>query len=142
MLIVFDLDGTLADDTHRQHHIAGETKDWKAYFEECWKDAPIAPLLELFRRLKGQGCRVEIWTGRPEEYRSHTVYWLSNYLIGHDRLRMRPTGDFRSDVDVKGDWLEECGEARPDLVFEDRTRTVAWWRSQLFTCCQVADHNY
>ena len=142
MLIVFDLDGTLADDAHRQHHIAGEDRDWGAYFSECGGDQAIEPIVEVSYSLhRRDNCRVEIWTGRPEEYRALTEAWLDTHAIRYHELRMRPTGDFRSDVEVKGEWLAECVE-RPSLVFDDRTRTVAWWRQQDIICCQVADHDY
>ena len=52
MFIVFDLDGTLADDAHRQHHITGDVRDWDAYFAACGDDAPIIePVMELLLTL-------------------------------------------------------------------------------------------
>ena len=32
-IIVFDVDGTIADHSERFHHISGEKKDWDAYFQ-------------------------------------------------------------------------------------------------------------
>ncbi len=32
VIAVFDIDGVLADATHRQHHVAGRPKDWDAFF--------------------------------------------------------------------------------------------------------------
>ena len=31
MLYIFDIDGTLADNTHRLHFIQGEVKDWEGF---------------------------------------------------------------------------------------------------------------
>ncbi len=44
---VFDIDGTLADITHRLHFIQGEKKDWDAFFAACIDDAPIGHMLDL-----------------------------------------------------------------------------------------------
>jgi hypothetical protein len=38
---LFDFDGTLADCTHRLHHIKGSRKNWRAFFAACSKDGPI-----------------------------------------------------------------------------------------------------
>jgi len=35
MIYIFDIDGTLADVSHRLHYITGETKDWDAFFAAC-----------------------------------------------------------------------------------------------------------
>ena len=40
MFVVFDLDGTLADDLHRQHHLEGDEPDWAAYFGDCVNGPP------------------------------------------------------------------------------------------------------
>ena len=145
MFIVFDLDGTLADDTHRQHHIIGEPRDWDAYFAACGGDALVQPVATLFRALRVHAFgkhRVEIWTGRSEKYRRETDAWLTEQQLWYDALRMRPDGDFRSDTTVKGEWLAACGDARPDIIFDDRTKSVAFWREQGITCLQVAQHDY
>ena len=55
----------------------------------------------------------------------------------------RAEGDYRPDTEVKGEWLASCPEGeRPVLVFDDRTKTVAWWREQGIMCAQVAQHDY
>ena len=146
MFVVFDLDGTLADDTHRQHFLEQSPADWIGYFAACSGDGVIAGMDALFDRLSYADVddvwRIEIWTGRPREYRDQTMAWLEMFHVVPDSLRMRPTGDFRPDTEVKGEWLAECGDNRPDLVFDDRTKSVAWWRSQGITCLQAADHNF
>ena len=30
-IVVFDIDGTIADNTHRQHHLMGDRKNWDSY---------------------------------------------------------------------------------------------------------------
>lgn len=36
MIYIFDLDGTVADLTHRLHFITGETKDWDGFHGACF----------------------------------------------------------------------------------------------------------
>lgn len=137
MLIIFDLDGTLADDSHRHHYLDGEKRDWDSYFAACSFDTPIQPIVKVLSALRVHymGCRVEIWTGRSDKYLVPTEVWLERHKITYSSLRMRPEGDYRPDTQLKGDWLAECGKDRPALVFDDRTRSVAWWREQGIMCC-------
>jgi phosphoglycolate phosphatase-like HAD superfamily hydrolase len=39
--VIFDLDGTLADLTHRLHYVKNGNRNWDKFFEECDKDLPI-----------------------------------------------------------------------------------------------------
>ena len=142
-LYVFDLDGTLADDTHRHHYLAGEPRDWEAYFQQAGWDRPTAMVAVAQGLFKTRDCRVEIWTGRSGKYRENTVSWLARHGVPYSKLRMRTEGDYRPDTEVKGEWLASCSEGeRPVLVFDDRTKTVAWWREQGIMCAQVAQHDY
>ena len=148
MFVVFDLDGTLADDTHRQHFLEQLPQDWDGYFAACGGDAAVEPVVEIFKSLIEYGHHIEVWTGRSDAVRSQTFTWMQQYpfdyghIEGEVALRMRPAGDFRPDTEVKGEWLAECGDNPPDLVFDDRTKSVAWWREQGITCLQVAQHDY
>ena len=93
MLIVFDLDGTLSDDSHRQHYVAKPNRDFKSYYAGMSLDKPIVPVVNTMLALAARHD-VEIWTGRPEQYRQCTVDWLLG--IPYIRLRMRADGDNRS----------------------------------------------
>ena len=140
MFIVFDLDGTLAGTSHRVHFLEQEPKDWESFYAACVDDEPIGPIWRLYLSLEKDRTSLEIWTGRPDTYKDVTELWLWNHLMRYDKLRMRKEGDFRSDIEVKSEWLRDSG--KPDLVFEDRSRMVQWWRSQGVICCQVAEGNY
>lgn len=138
MLVIFDLDGTLADGTHREHYVTrpvGE-KNWKSYFAECDKDSPKLGIVKTFRALKAAGHDVEIWTGRSDEVADKTSAWLSEHGLDGVPIRSRAAGDHTPDDELKRAWLHERGRV-PSLVFEDRARVVAMWRSEGITCCQV-----
>ena len=142
MLAVFDLDGTLADDIHRQHHLDGDEPDWDCYFGSCAVDPAEPRVCLLAATLYDSPAwhSVEIWTGRPEKVREATEKWLAANGVRYDALRMRADGDHRKNAEYKGELVERYG--RPDVVFEDRVPAAAWWRRQGITCLQVADHDY
>ena len=169
MRIVFDLDGTLADGSHREHFIKGEKKDWDAFFEACHGDAPIVPAIATFQALRdkqvGDTHKLEIWSGRGEgknsSVRIKTLEWLRHWVgfgfcdlqpttwfagtmgkgIG---VRMRRHGDYTPDDKLKLGWLNAAREQGhpPDLVFDDRQRVVDMWRAEGVPCFQVAKGDF
>lgn len=104
-MIVFDLDGTLADCEHRRHFVdpikAGLTwggvegdyegnwtknglsvkftPDWKAFYEACDKDIPIEPTIHIYTQLMASH-EIQIWSGRLELEREKTIDWLHKHL--------------------------------------------------------------
>lgn len=135
---VFDLDGTLADCEHRLSHIQKSPKDWPAFFAACAGDGPIRHTIELLHTLSDIGHRVEIWSGRSDECRAQTEAWLNDCGIDPRRLTfMRRAGDHRNDDDLKREFLNQS-DRRPDIVFDDRARVVAMWRTEGVPCFQVA----
>ena len=165
MRIVFDLDGTLANITHRLHYIQSlGKKDYESFYGECDKDIPILPTVEVFRALRfpSRGLSrhyLEIWSGRREikgqGIRTKTVNWLSYHVgmsfrssppteyfgsLDFTYVRMRPHHDLRADTIVKREWLHEAiaADRKPDLIFDDRKSVVNMWREEGIQCFQVA----
>lgn len=141
-LYIFDLDGTLADGTHREHFITGDgKKDWAAYFAACGADALIRPVHNLMVRLQATGCEVRIWTGRCASTYMDTREWLARHHI-HVPLTMRNEGDRTQDDVLKERWLmalSDTDRARLQATFEDRDRVVAMWRRNGVQCFQVRE---
>ena len=52
MTYIFDIDGTLADCSHRLHYISGENKDWDTFYKECVNDKPIMDVVEILWSLQ------------------------------------------------------------------------------------------
>lgn len=140
-LYIFDLDGTLADCSHRVHFITEcDPKDWTAFFAASEGDSPIRPVIEILKSLRYHGKEVWIWTGRSDEAREATEAWLSDYVGPGLVMRMRVAGDHTHDDVLKASWLDEMQpEDRRRLwgVFEDRARVVAMWRANGVRCFQV-----
>lgn len=150
MLVVFDVDDTLSKVGDRADYLNQEPKDWDSYFDACHLDEPNKAVTRLARELLISGNQVEVWTGRPERLREKTQNWLIANGIpvrgttprarNMVELRMRPDGDFRTDIELKGQWL--ANSPKPDLMFDDRSKSVAHWRSLGITVCQVADNDF
>lgn len=138
-IYIFDLDGTLADASHRLHFIQGEKKDWRSFFAACANDKPILPTIRTFQELRRE-AEVWIWTGRSDEVKSQTIkWWIDNDCVPHE-WSMRLAGDHRPDHEVKRGWLSAIGSDRDRIVavFEDRDQVVRMWRECGLTCYQVA----
>lgn len=142
-LIVFDIDGTLADCGHRLHYIQRNPKDWRSFFHSCGLDDPILPTIKIARALhSAQAFDIEFWTGRPEDVRLDTRDWLYDHLgawAANSPLRMRKENDRRNDIVTKAEYV---GERQPLVVFEDRERVVKMYRSMGITVYHVGEGAY
>lgn len=139
-VVIFDLDGTLADIDHRLHHVQNGNKNWDAFYAACPSDGPKAPIIELARMCDDAGHTIVISSGRSENVRQQTIEWLAKHDVNYGRLFMRPNNCFVPDQALKKAWLDE-GMFGPKenilFVVEDRDRMVKMWRSVGLTCLQV-----
>jgi phosphoglycolate phosphatase-like HAD superfamily hydrolase len=145
MIVIFDIDGTLADCEHRRHFVTGEEKDWDSFFSNCIEDEPVRPIVAVFDALQALGHTVIVVTGRDEERSGElTREWLRLNNIDPEAIFFRKAGDFRPDYEVKEEVLaqirKEYGD--PQLVFEDRKCVVDMWRRNGIICCQVAEGDF
>lgn len=123
--LILDLDGTLADCSHRMHYIETSPKDWKTFFAYCYDDPIIEPVYELIKSLKSD-YKIVITTSRPESNRYLSNLWLEEKGIKYDMLLMRKTNDFRKSPIIKSemvDFIIEKGYI-PKIAFEDREDCV------------------
>lgn len=144
MDIIFDIDGTLADITHRRHHVATKPKNWSEFQKAAHLDTPNRPIATLARSLSCMAHRVVLCTGRGEQERPVTEAWLAQHQIPYDALYMRAEKDYRGDDVIKGELLDRilADGFVPELVFDDRDRVVKVWRSRGIVCAQVAEGNF
>jgi uncharacterized HAD superfamily protein len=137
--IIVDIDGTLADCSHRQRFITGRRKKWKKFFEAASKDRPRIDVVAQVRELANHH-KIHLVSGRPEEYRQQTLKWLSHYRIPFESLHMREDGDYRSDDIVKQEILDLCFDKdNIELVIDDRPRVVRMWESNGLKVLDVGD---
>ncbi len=137
-MIIFDLDGTLADCEHRRHfvdpskntnyikshwysqgdlhhqYIHKDTKEkfkpnWPAFYEGCDEDEPIEPLTKLLFYLFEMN-EIEIWTGRCESVRDKTIAWLEEHTIF----------SYGPELDIPVLKMRPIGDNTPDEVLKER----------------------
>ncbi len=134
-MIIFDLDGTLADCEHRRHlvdpchenanvfqvctnyniyHFQKDRypeerviwkPDYKKFNELCYLDKPIEPVMDLFMTYR---TRCKIWSGRCESVRDETIVWLYQHT-------MIPTNYLNSILKMR-----PIGDFTPDEQLKER----------------------
>lgn len=138
--VIFDLDGTLCDISHRLHFIRDGDNNWNAFFKACVHDKPKENIIELLKSLQYAEHKILIVSGRSEKVKDQTNDWLHNQSIFYDDLIMRPEGDFTPDHILKKRWLDEEKFGKlEDILFtvDDRDCVVQMWRDAGLTCLQV-----
>jgi phosphoglycolate phosphatase-like HAD superfamily hydrolase len=134
MYYVFDLDGTLADTTHREH--LREDGDWDSYFKACKWDIPHYPVVEMIRSLLSAGNVVELWTGRSDIVKEDTLAWLTMVGLLDLTVRMRSAGDTRDDYDLKLEWWSQ-ETIKPDMFVDDREQIIDALKEHGIPCMRV-----
>ncbi len=147
--IIFDLDGTICDVTHRRKFVASKPKNWDAWNKGIALDTPNEAVKFMFESIVHKiGVEVIFVSGRGEEYRKETETWLIDngfdpflfYTLPRNRrlyegrdfasnLYMRRAGDKRDDSIVKGEIADKIVAEGHDIfcVFDDRKRVVDMW---------------
>lgn len=144
-VVIFDIDGTLADIRHRRVFLNSVVPDWKSFNSTMGDDVPNKPIVELYKVLwETQKYEIILVSGRGEEYRDITERWLVWNEIPFHALMMRASGDYRPDVKVKKDILQQIRAVYGEVLFavDDRQQVVDMWRENGVTCLQCAEGNF
>lgn len=154
-LYIFDLDGTLADLSHRLHFLENKSdkRRWDKFHAACKDDTPKLPVISVFNSLMNAGSDVWVFSGRSNIVRQETVAWLGNHTgrsqvcweTFPELLTMRKHGDYTEDHLLKASWVDsmlEVDRERLVCVFDDRQRVVDMWRSRGIACMQVAPGDF
>lgn len=147
MDIIFDIDGTLMDISHRKHFVDGvfgDKKDWQAFKNATIKDTPVDMICTMAVMLHADGNRIILVSGRNESERWITEKQMEASGIIYDTLVMRPDDDYDPDHILKSRILDALIEEGydPKMAFDDRDNVVAMWRNRGLTCLQVAEGNF
>lgn len=145
-VIIFDIDGTLADCEHRLHHILEEVpKNWPAFDSKIMDDTPIENMLDINSMVAwNPDIDILLLTGRNERVRDKTEEWLDLYYICYDHLEMRGEHDFRPADVIKLERLVKLGYAPEDVItiFEDDPKVTTTLREAGYHVCCVDDRPY
>ena len=144
-VIVFDIDGTLADVTHRRQYVASKPKNWAAWNAGMAGDSvheDIRWMLKKFYRTPG--AEIILCSGRGEETRAVTETWLQENMIPYVQVYMRREKDYRQDYIVKVELLEQIRKdhGEPFLWVDDRQQVVDAIRAQGIRVLQVAPGDF
>lgn len=143
-VIVFDIDGTLANIEHRRSFVATKPKNWKAFNAGIVNDTPHQDLVDLTRMFHSQLHAVILCSGRGEEQREVTEVQMNRFGVFYRKLFMRPADDHRQDSIVKVELLQQIRKefGNPFLWFDDRNQVVNAIRAEGVRVLQVCDGDF
>lgn len=149
---IVDIDGTVADLTHRLECLQETPKNYDAFFAYVAYDKPIYSTFDAVRKLHAAGHAIIFLSGRPTTCGHATACWLesaddrSDEYFGvplpYTHLFMRQGGDHRPDDQVKRQIMERMFAAglKKDaikVVIDDRESVCAVWREMGLPLIQV-----
>ncbi len=108
---VFDIDGVLADVSHRLHHLQGYPQRWEQFFRAADRDPLLAEGAERLRAALVDHDVIYL-TGRPERNRGLTKRWLRRHGLPTGPLLMREDDDYRPARWMKREALRELAVDR------------------------------
>ena len=145
-IVIFDLDGTLANiDKRRTLATKNGKMNWNVFFnsDNIDLDTPNQTVIDMANMLSKQGYLIYIFSGRSDKTEDSTKDWLDKHNVNYDLLQMRPQGLlYKPDNDLKQDWLNVIKKNRVAMVFDDRNQVVDMWRKNGLTTFQVADGDF
>jgi len=156
--IIVDVDGTLADNSHRDPFD----------YDKCGDDALIKPVDTLVKHLQDSfECYVIVMSGRENKKDEYGYYdgvwnitkdWVEDncsfnikcnnhptFELPDTLLYMRGEGDNRPDWEVKLDLYNKYVKDKYEVLYviDDRNQVVDMWRGILnLTCLQVANGDF
>lgn len=135
-IYIIDLDGTLYDNSHRQHLIPTDrssTAEWRAFNNACANDKVRHPVRRLVQTLINAGEHVIFLTGRGASAYIPSAKQLDRDFVGGPHpLLMRPMDDHRPAWQFKVDALLGLRQAYPGchlLAIEDDDNCVQSMRN-------------
>ena len=138
-IILCDIDGTIANNDHRQHFLEGK-KDWEGFFSELINDEPIFPIINKVIEEHEAGKDIIFLTGRPERYRQSTALWLSKYFNFDIKILMRKDADKRSKLITKKEIFDKYIKTKEvDGVFENDKDLLRMWEDMGLNVYFVAE---
>jgi phosphoglycolate phosphatase-like HAD superfamily hydrolase len=138
-IAIFDVDGTLMNVNHRRHHVAGQDKDWPAFFDAMEFDTINDHVFQLANALHNDDYNIIVVSGRNEKHREITEKQLAFGKLPYSELIMRPDNNYEPDFVFKKSVLDALVEAdlKPQFAVDDRPSVVQMWRENGVPCFDV-----
>jgi len=143
-IVVFDIDGTLANIEHRRAFVATKPKNWRAFTAGIPNDTPHHDIIDLVHLFMDTGHNIILCSGRGEESREVTEQQMDKFAVTYHQLYMRPVKDHRPDDIIKVELLQQIRNdwGNPKYWFDDRQRVVNAIRAEGVRVLQVCDGNF
>lgn len=138
-IVIFDIDGTLADPSHRLDFVKSTKKNWNAFFAGCDLDKPNETVIAWCNELKNSSeYTIVIVSGRPSnKCQEKTLWWLDFEGVKYDYIFMRDGQDYRPDTEIKQEILNWLPKGKIEFVVDDRLQVVEMWRQNGIKCYPV-----
>lgn len=135
--VIFDVDGTVA------HNDGG--RGWYEW-NKVHLDKPITSVIRIAQMYKAAGYKIIVVSAREgtEECRRLTEQWMRDHGMPFDLFFMRPANDYRRDSIIKAEIYEKHikGILDVEVVYDDRSEVVKFWRSIGLRCLQCAEGDF
>lgn len=145
-VVIWDLDGTLADGRHRLHLLpskadSNKTEGWLEFNKASKFDLPFVENIKLMNTLFDAGLKSIIVTGRSDHVIDDTQEWLYRHGCKYHKLIMRSKDDNRKDTEFKEEVLREIGLSNILCAFDDLEHIAKHFRSLGITCHLVTHYD-
>lgn len=109
-LFIVDIDGVVANISHRLHFMREKNYDDFYSKEELAKDCEIKPGIKLVNRLfKSDNSLVMFMTGRPKSSEEATWDWLFEHKVANCQIALfRKDGDYRPSPILKVEGVRQA----------------------------------
>jgi len=131
--IIVDLDGTIAEISHRNPYDASK----------CLDDGVNEHVLKTVLLYRNSGTKVIFLSGRDSAFRALTLEWLNTYVSGDFELFMRPQGNVEKDSIIKRNIFNQEIKDKyfVELVMDDRHQVCELWYELGLPLMRVGDPN-
>ncbi len=137
-VVIFDVDGTLMDETHRKKY--RDNKEWEKYFSLCDLDNPIQPIIDLTKEYRAKGYEIWVMTGRSNSVKDKTVDSLKKAGVEFDHIKMRGENVFIPDYILKPAWVAKyIGIERVESIYDDRDIVIEGFKKKGLKAINVND---
>lgn len=145
--VIFDIDGTLSDSSHRVQY--AQAKEWDTFHSLAKDDPVFVKIMDLAFAISDLS-NIILLTGRTNKHRQTTLEWLQQCNVDGniDSIIMRDDNDFRPDTEYKIDAIEQFfGDKKTAIekiwfVVDDRDKVVEALRNYGLTVLQPAAGSY
>jgi len=141
-VVVFDIDGVLADNTNRLHYVTNGETDWEGFYSEIPNDLPNIPMIKLANMLYwDMDYNIILLSSRPTYTLPDTQDWLIANEIPSTKIILRPKDDFDKLWKVK-----QLKSIRNDYiilwVFEDDPINIDLFKQNDFPIVPIHSGNW